>query len=424
MSEVKGRGTYMNVSRDRLSVIGKLIGIYREERRSNSQNGFTLKKFCEGICSINTLKRIEAGGLSRSEDVYIELLGKLDLKFGEFPVIDEALSSILSKIAISIEYYDLKLIGELCEKALEILKVAKHYIYYGEIYEIVSDIYNYYKYDLLMDTNRVTICLSILKNHVFEYEDILKIILFAKIKTESVIDENSYLKVIKELELNNARLSCIKINILHYYLVIGDYLLMQSLINELEIIFREENNIIRLIDIYNYAIVMYSYIGKRNLNSLLNKIDDLVNKNDIPNIKLCEIYSNIGSFYHNDRQYAKALKYYNKMLGYYDENYLPHLIYVADCQNHLNLEINIPIIDNAKYTKYPIELRLMYKYFVNVIKSPDFVRQNYIVRKILPNLQNETNIKIFRYELNKIVERTGHYKSLYLFDKQISIIES
>ena len=28
----------MNVSRDRLSVIGKLIGIYREERRSNTLN--------------------------------------------------------------------------------------------------------------------------------------------------------------------------------------------------------------------------------------------------------------------------------------------------------------------------------------------------------------------------------------------------
>ena len=88
----------MNVSRDRLSVIGKLIGIYREERRMNNQNSFTLKKFCDGICSINTLKSIEAGGLSRSEDVYIELLDKLDLKFGEFPVIDEALRKVISNL--------------------------------------------------------------------------------------------------------------------------------------------------------------------------------------------------------------------------------------------------------------------------------------------------------------------------------------
>ena len=95
----------MNVSRDRLSVIGKLIGIYREERRGNTQNSFTLKKFCDGICSINTLKSIEAGGLSRSEDVYIELLDKLDLKFGEFPVIDEELNKLITRLSRAIEYF-------------------------------------------------------------------------------------------------------------------------------------------------------------------------------------------------------------------------------------------------------------------------------------------------------------------------------
>ena len=76
----------MNVSRDRLSVIGKLIGIYREERRSNTLNQFTIKGFCEGICSPNTLKSIENGGLSRSNEVYEELLSKLNLKFNAFKV--------------------------------------------------------------------------------------------------------------------------------------------------------------------------------------------------------------------------------------------------------------------------------------------------------------------------------------------------
>ena len=411
----------MNVSRDRLSVIGKLIGIYREERRGNTQNSFTLKKFCDGICSINTLKNIEAGGLSRSEDVYIELLDKLDLKFGEFPVIDEAMTSIILKLAKSIEFYDIKDIGDLCERAIEILKVAKNYVYYRELYAILSDVYNYYNSDLLMASERVSVYLSILNNHIFEFEDILKIILFAKIKTESVIDEKSYLKVINDLDMDNTKLPCLKINILHYQLVTGEFLAMRELIYELEAIFKKEDNFIRLIDIYNYAIVMYSYIGKNNLGELLTKIEMIIDNKNIPSIKLCEIYSSIGSFYHNNRQYDKSLEYYNKMLSYYNENYLPHLIYLADCQNHLDMNVNIPLVNDDTYSRYPIELRLMYKYFVNVVKSPDFVRQNYIVKNILPHLQNETNINIFRYELNKIVERTGHYKSLYLFDKHISM---
>ena len=96
----------MNVSRDRLSVIGKLIGIYREERRGNTLNQFTIKGFCEGICSPNTLKSIENGGLSRSNEVYEELLSKLNLKFNAFKVIDDATKNQLDDLYIAIEYYD------------------------------------------------------------------------------------------------------------------------------------------------------------------------------------------------------------------------------------------------------------------------------------------------------------------------------
>ena len=80
---------------------------FTEKNGGVIQNSFTLKKFCDGICSINTLKNIEAGGLSRSEDVYIELLDKLDLKFGEFPVIDEVLDRLLMKLYKAIEFYDI-----------------------------------------------------------------------------------------------------------------------------------------------------------------------------------------------------------------------------------------------------------------------------------------------------------------------------
>ena len=55
----------MKVSKERLATIGKFIGVYREEKRGKTQNKYTLKSFCNGICSVNTLKNIESGGLSR-----------------------------------------------------------------------------------------------------------------------------------------------------------------------------------------------------------------------------------------------------------------------------------------------------------------------------------------------------------------------
>lgn len=184
----------MNVSRDRLSVIGKLIGIYREERRMNTQNSFTLKKFCDGICSINTLKSIEAGGLSRSEDVYIELLDKLDLKFGEFPVIDEALRKVISNLYDAIEYYDSELIDVLTIKIINILNKVTDFVFYSEIAVLIESVRNYYVNDEYIDyktANRLIMMLPVL-GHLFS--DLIKVLVFSKMKNESVCVIKSHIK--------------------------------------------------------------------------------------------------------------------------------------------------------------------------------------------------------------------------------------
>lgn len=258
----------MKVSRERLSVIGKLIGIYREERRGNSQNNYTIRSFCDGICSPNTLKSIEAGGLSRSEYVYEELLAKLGLKFGEFPVIDEVLKSITSKLKEYIEYYDVDKVKTICEKTIRILYEVKEFVYYSELYSAFMDISNYYVNDLLLDSERVSLYTMFIKKEVFDFNDILKNVLFAKIKTLCVINYQTYIDIVKIMKIGDSTLSCTKLNLLHYYLVVENYLEMGNLIRELEVVFEKEKNYIRLIDTYNYAIVLYSYIGKNNLDKM------------------------------------------------------------------------------------------------------------------------------------------------------------
>ena len=43
-----------NIPEERLSTIGKLIEVTREEKRNKSQNKYTMKSFVEGICTVNT----------------------------------------------------------------------------------------------------------------------------------------------------------------------------------------------------------------------------------------------------------------------------------------------------------------------------------------------------------------------------------
>ena len=399
----------MNVSRDRLSVIGKLIGIYREERRGNTQNSFTLKKFCDGICSINTLKNIEAGGLSRSEDVYIELLDKLDLKFGEFPVIDEVLDRLLMKLYKAIEFYDIDEIELVSDKMIRVLKEVNKYVYYSEVESIVNDLRDYYFKDGYIDDVVYQKYRSILYQFELKYMDLLRILMFPKIECNSINNHNEYIEEIEFIKLSDAKLSCIRLNLLHYYYTQNKYLEMKNEIESLESHFMRESNHIRLLDTYNYAIVMLTDVNIDWSSKYLNRIEELVSECNLPKIKICEVYANIGCIFHMIKDYAKSLVYYEKMLTY-GFNTLTNLIYMADCQNRLGRPIKMPIIENFEYDKYPIDLKCMFKYFTLSEDTPVFIKQNYILKKILPYLHDKELIEIFRFELLKLLNYTNQYK--------------
>lgn len=409
----------MNVSRDRLSVIGKLIGIYREERRGNTQNSFTLKKFCEGICSINTLKNIEAGGLSRSEDVYIELLDKLDLKFGEFPVIDEAIDKLMKGLYKAIEFYEREDVIILIDKSKRVLYEVKEYVYYSEIYQILDKLYEYYNYDSQIDEVDLQKYLVILSKGLLKINDILKLLIYSKSSSYCVLDMELYTKIVDMIDLVDVDLHCLKINLIHYYLSIGDFISMNNIIDDLEHVFLEEGNKIRLLDILNCRVSLNSYNNKVNLNIVIDRIEELIKKYKYPDIKLSETFANIGFAFHNDKNYILSLEYYKKSFSYYRDSYLPTILYMADCQNRLGLDINIPILNDKDISSYPVELIKMYKYFTLGDDIPVFVKQNYIMKQILPHLENEVNIEIFKYELGRIVDITGQYKNFLVFEREI-----
>lgn len=406
----------MNVSKERLAIIGKLIGIYREERRHNTQNEFTQKRFCEGICSPNTLKSIEAGGLSRFEDVYTELLHKFGLKLDEFPAIDEAIRQVVEELYAAIEFFDRNKIEILTDKMLRVLSKVKEYVYYSEIWELMKNVQNYFiNINVISDIEviRYIELIDVVKD---DYTDLIKLLVFMKEKNLCSINKSEYLKAVERINLCESKRNFITILLLHYYFVLNDYLKMHNLVLDLESKFMNVNNYVRLLDIYNYAVVLHSYIETDKIELYIDKIENIILLHKFPEIKIAEVYSSIASSLHKSKKYNTSLEYYEKMLQNYNNNYILKFIYMADCQNRLGLEINIPIVDEQIYKRFPINLRLMYKYFTLDKDTPEFIKQNYIMKKILPTLENEVNIDIFRYELGKLIEKTGHYKNMHIFD--------
>ena len=373
----------MNVSRDRLSVIGKLIGIYREERRSNTLNQFTIKGFCEGICSPNTLKSIENGGLSRSDEVYEELLSKLNLKFNAFKVIDDATKNQLDDLYIAIEYYDEMKISSSLRKLLRILSEVKGYVYYSELYDLFCNLQLYYEKDEYVSNDYVERYLKLLEVLDYEYLDLLRILIYSKRKTESMCDVSKFNELIYKLNLESSKHDFMKINLLQIYYIQSKYLKMYELINTLEERFISKANHTRLLDVYNCAIILVSNIDSEKVSSFIMKEEKL----------LANIYS---------------------------VNFITNYIYMADCQNRLGLERSIPIIDEDKYINAPDDIKIMYKYFLLSKDIPVFVKQNYIMKKVLPNLVDSELIDIFKFELNNLVKISNHYKLLHLFNEYIN----
>lgn len=410
----------MSISKERLVIIGKLIGIYREEQRHNTQNEYTQKRFCDGICSPNTLKSIEAGGISRSVDVYVELLGKFGLKFDEYPAIDQAIDELVEELYVAIEYFDRKKIEILTDKALRVLNKVKNVVYYSEIYSLMKNIYDYYIDVIMIEENVAQRYTCFIQSNVIHYIDILRLLVFVREQHLGASNREKYKDTVLKIKLKESKNNLIRMMILHYYFTQNEYFKMTSLITDLEIIFKKEFNYIRLLDVYNFAVLLHSYIEKEQIELYIEKIESLILERSFPHIKISEVYSNIASSLYSNKQYEMALGYYEKMLVYYNNNYITKFIYMADCQNHLNMKIDIPIVEKKFYDKYPRNIRSMYKYFTLDNDTPAFIRQNYIMKIILPTLIDPVYIEVFRYELNKLINVTNHYKNIYLFDKKIN----
>lgn len=470
-------------NKNRIRVIGKLIRIYREEKRHNTQNEYTLLRFCDGICTINTLKRIESGECSRSDEVYDELLAKLKLRFDYFPEVDTAVEMMMEPLYEAIEYFDLEGIGRICDKILNLLERVRNYVYYSELYNIFKNLRQYYIDDLTISTGIALRYESLLGIMPPIYSIILKFLIMTRKSIDALDDPNIYNTAIKKLEMINEKCLFLQFFVLKYYITTNQYISLMQLLNKLEMIFLSKENYIRLIDLYNYYFMLYTVIEHGLRDEYIQKVDNIAKSEKIPNYKLSEIYSNIASnlifeknykraleffekmlrykevphiteiiymascqshlefiienFYvpnekigetysnianqfHIHCKYHDALMYFSKMIKYQNIYYITDLIYMANCQSVLNKEINIPILSKMEIEKYPQILRKMYNFYLNYGISSPKEKQDFILNEIAPINEDKDLSVVFKFELKKAIKKNSCYKSLYLYEEIIN----
>lgn len=408
----------MNIKKDRLYVVGRLIGIYREERRGKSQNNFTQKSFSKDICSINTLKRIESGEVARDEYVYKALLDKFHLKLGYYEEVDSYMDLLMKTLYDAIEFYRLDEILKTCEKALKVLQEIKDYIYYNELYALFHATYQYYKEDIEVDDetmehfNKVYLIMDKI------FESLYKRMIFTKAQIYAINNIQYYYELINELNFANSDNASEKIPILHYYYISKQYLKMKKLIETLEKHFIKYKNYTRLVDVYVCSLLLHSNIEKEKVKEYILKAEQIIDNCNIPEIKQREFYSNVAIAFYGMNDYYSALEYFEKVNSSernHDDIYLPFLIYMAHCQKVLGKHVELPRISDKNLKKYSKDLQLMYNYFL-FKDIPLFAKQNIILKEIAPSLTDKEFINIFRHEMKSLVEISLNYKNLLLYD--------
>lgn len=406
-----------NIPEERLSTIGKLIEVTREEKRNKSQNKYTMKSFVEGICTVNTLKRIEAGEIARIEDVYVELLDKLNLKLGYFPAVDDAILELMDPLYEAIEYYRVEDISKYCDMGLRVLGKVKNYVYYSELYDLLMATKEYFEEAKIISLSKMERFRNEYTLFDEKYHSLFKIMVFYRGQAEAHNDPKLFETIVEEFQLLSSSSVMENILGLNYCIIFKKYITFREKVNALENELEYRKNYVRLLDVYVYKIFGSINIENQVDKEYLVKADNLIALHQFPNIKVMDFYSNIAAALHEIKLYKEALLYYEKMVEVteIEKLWLPALNCMAHCQRMLGMDINIPKLDDKHIARNSILDQKAYKYFITKIVET-FAKINFILKEIAPFLMYESLIKVFSDEMEFLLKETGSYKNLYLFN--------
>ena len=406
-----------NIPEERLSTIGKLIEVTREEKRNKSQNKYTMKSFVEGICTVNTLKRIEAGEIARIEDVYVELLDKLNLKLGYFPAVDDAILELMDPLYEAIEYYRVEDISKYCDMGLRVLGKVKNYVYYSELYELLMATKRFYLDVEVISLQKMELFLRIYPLMNSKFQLLFKVMIFYRVKREASNNPKLFDTVVKELNLANTSNVIEEFLYLNYYIVFNNIALKDNA-DRLEKQLIETRNYVRLLDVYFCVLYVLIGIDNQEVEVYMRKAEKIIKNNDLPRVKVIDYYCNLAGTLHEKQLYEEALMFYLKMVEIADKSelLLSALICMAHCQRVLGLDVDIPLLEDHFLKNSNKLIQKAYRYFTSKDVEA-FAKINYIIKELAPCLNFDVLIEIFRDEISILIKETGSYKSLYIYNR-------
>ena len=407
----------MVISKKRMRMYGLSIRTNRSYRFDLAGSGrWTQKRFCENVCSENTLIAIEKGKAGRYDDFYEAFAKKLEMRIVDEPKIDRKMDTYTKRIYDAVEYYELDKIKRYTNKSAEILEPYKDCLWYGDLYAAVCALRDYYTKQKMVSKEDRILLSKMIGEFSKQWDDMIKSIVFCSAFHDLESDE--YEKRFEEFEIESNEAACNKVNTLMYYSSNEYTRKMHLLYEALEKEWLEKKNYIRLIDLYNSILVYNSHFDVTEVNDVRKKIEKIIDETEIPKYKAVEVFYTLGSTYYSLGEYKKAIA----MLYNTDKTKYSFML-IGHMQRKLGNKVTIPEYGEGDLNKFSRDVQMMYEYFMNVDRIPAKEAERFLMKEILPIL-NKTDsnfVKIMREELEMLVEETKHYKNLMTFNKKVKI---
>ena len=405
---------------ERQKIVGKLIKVHRKEKlRITNSAKWTQRGFSKDVCSPTSLIKLEKGMLPRFYDVFEKIAKKFEWGVAYDPFVERKIERYIVQVRGACELGDVEMIQQALNICFAALKPVKDCIWYNDWYTMLKLVENYYIKEIFVEMEHRDYYHEMMELHGGIWEELMKNVLFNSAFMD--VQSSDYRDLYRYYGFDQMKDTCYNyINGMLFSLSRNNSEMFKKLFKAAERRFLNKKNFIRLMDVYNLALIFAGFFDKNDIDDLVGKLVKLASMKSLPKTKVADLYFILGTIYYDLKEYEKALKILEGCYEYdVNRSHCPYLL-VGNINHLREKEANIPFYNEEELKKTTVDNQRIYRYYA--MDKGDFTcyeKQEYLMNEILPTIgpEDDLTLDVLASELDMLVVKTKKIEDVAVFNE-------
>lgn len=385
--------------------VGKLIRVYQKEK------GITLFDLVENVCSRQVATNFNKGIPAKNDDSYLNTLAKLGFSYNYRHDMDEYILLQSKRLRDAVEWYDTKLMAEICKETIERLEPYRKYIIEYEYIRAFEAIYKFHFVNIKIEdeTNHFLETMNYLNQDMV---DVLTNIIFKY--CYKYYDFNNQSKgfnktksTLSKLNLKNTNYSVNHLNYAILLLTQKYHFDSIKIFEKVENEYKKKHNYNGLLIVYSRMFWLIGNIQEKSLNRFESYFNQIVKvkSNEINKDLILLGQINLAINYFENGDYLKAKEYFLKTVCC-DKFYVKSVIclkFIGSYLPDISVDIIMKPLEECEIIT-PRE-KIFYEYYYMKSNNVDLSKLiDYIDSFVLLNIESHDSFYyvVFKNELETI----------------------